>query len=179
MDIVTQNPEYKLLFLKAIKLGMLYGKSDKVSFYEDKINNEIQQLMENNISQEKPLNISQQEPEKQKKNDEQRKNNDMNIKKYDLLILNLENQRNTLVQYIQQLSANYEINHSKINFLKSGIENITKEIEKNKTLRQSLNPISTTPNIKKNIIEVKNKEPGLTNELQETFSKISEIISLK
>ena len=179
MDTITHNPEYKLLFLKAIKLGMLYGKSDKASFYEEKINNEIHELMENNISQEKPLNNQQHEPHQQQKNDEKNKTNDMNIKKYDLLILNLENQRNTLVQYIQQLSVNYEINHSKINFLKSGIENITKEIEKNKTLRQSLNPISTTPNIKKNIVEVKNKEPGLTNELQETFSKISEIISLK
>lgn len=178
MDVVTENPEYKLLFLKAIKLGMLYGKSDKASFYEEKINNEIQTLMENTFQQNNNTESSQPSQETNVTST-QKQNNDMSIKKYELLILNLENQRNTLIQYIQQLSANYEINHSKINFLKSGIENITKEIEKNKRLRDSLGPLSTTQNIKKNIVEVKNKDAALTNELQETFSKISEIISLK
>jgi len=178
MDVVTENPEYKLLFLKAIKLGMLYGKSDKASFYEEKINNEIQTLMENTVQQNNNIESSQPSQETNVTST-QKQNNDMSIKKYELLILNLENQRNTLIQYIQQLSANYEINHSKINFLKSGIENITKEIEKNKRLRDSLGPLSTTQNIKKNIVEVKNKDAALTNELQETFSKISEIISLK
>ena len=29
LNAVIENPEYKLLFLKAIKLGIMYGQSDK------------------------------------------------------------------------------------------------------------------------------------------------------
>lgn len=181
---VTEKPEYKLLFLKAIKLGIMYGQTDKADFYQEKIDYEINELM-NSISLNETSNnkvsfntndINQNQQQNLNYPTNQMQN--INAKKYDLIILNLENQKNNLINYINQLSNNYSLNHSKINFLKSGLENINKEIEKNKTLKQSVSPI-----IKKNITEIKNKsvnqnqEQALTNELQETFSKITELIN--
>jgi len=197
LQTVTEKPEYKLLFLKAIKLGIMYGQSDKANFYQEKIDYEINELMNSmssgsssssdvydntsNLSNSNNRNVTfsseNQQSTPQYANTQMQ---NINAKKYDLIILNLENQRNTLINYINQLSANYSLNHSKINFLKSGLENINKEIEKNKTLKQSVSPV-----IKKNITEIKNKsttqnqEQGLTNELQETFNKITELISFK
>lgn len=183
---VTEKPEYKLLFLKAIKLGIMYGQTDKADFYQEKIDYEINELM-NSISLNETSNnkvsfntndINQNQQQNLNYPTNQIQN--INAKKYDLIILNLENQKNNLINYINQLSNNYSLNHSKINFLKSGLENINKEIEKNKTLKQSVSPI-----IKKNITEIKNKsinqnqEQALTNELQETFSKITELINFK
>lgn len=183
---VTEKPEYKLLFLKAIKLGIMYGQTDKADFYQEKIDYEINELM-NSISLNETSNnkvsfntndINQNQQQNLNYPTNQIQN--INAKKYDLIILNLENQKNNLINYINQLSNNYSLNHSKINFLKSGLENINKEIEKNKTLKQSVSPI-----IKKNITEIKNKsinqnqEQALTNELQETFSKITDLINFK
>ena len=44
LNAVIENPEYKLLFLKAIKLGIMYGQSDKSNFYKEKIDYEINKI---------------------------------------------------------------------------------------------------------------------------------------
>ena len=45
LNNVIENPEYKLLFLKAIKLGIMYGQSDKSNFYKEKIDSEINSII--------------------------------------------------------------------------------------------------------------------------------------
>ena len=164
LNTVIENPEYKLLFLKAIKLGIMYGQSNKSNFYKEKIDTEINSIIFSKNT-EQPL----------KEEQEIIKDTDSS-KKHDLIIMNLENQKNMLIKNIQHLSINYSLNYSKINFLKSSLVSIMKEIEKYKELNKN----NSSQFIKKNITEIKKKETqqndNLTNELQDTLNKISNLI---
>jgi hypothetical protein len=155
LNTVIENPEYKLLFLKAIKLGIMYGESDKSNFYKEKIDNEI-----NSIIIPKNSEVKQ----------EQQDDNS------NIIIMNLENQRNIIIRNIQNLSNNYSLNYSKIIFLKNSLVSIMKEIEKHKELNKN----NSSPIIKKNITEIRKKDTqqneNLTNELQDTLNKISNLI---
>ena len=123
LNNVIENSEYKLLFLKAINLGIMYGESKKSNFYKEKINNEINSIILSNINKNTLNNKESEELNKVQKNDS---NEDVNkventnslnkvedfkkedkIKKYDLNILNLENQKNIILQKINNLSINY------------------------------------------------------------------------
>lgn len=150
LNSVIENPEYKLLFLKAIKLGIMYGQSDKSNFYKEKIDDEINSIMF-------------------PKNTEPVKEDSSNV-----IIMNLENQKNIILRNIQNLSNNYSLNYSKINFLKNNLVSVMKEIEKHK---EQPKPAQI---IKKNITEVRKKDiqqnENLTNELQDTLNKISNLI---
>jgi hypothetical protein len=159
LNTVIDNPEYKLLFLKAIKLGIMYGESNKSGFYKEKIDNEI-----NSIIFSKNTEVKQ----------EQQTDNST---KQDVILMNLENQKNIIVRNIQNLSNNYSLNYAKINFLKNSLVSTMKEIEKHKELNKTNN---SSPLIKKNITEIKKKDvqqtENLTNELQDTLNKISSLI---
>jgi hypothetical protein len=170
LNNVIENPEYKLLFLKAIKLGIMYGQSDKSNFYKEKIDSEINSIIFSKNTEEvqsvKQENIQQYD----------NTNTNTNTNKNDVIIMNLENQRNIIIRNIQNLSNNYSLNYSKINFLKNSLVTTMKEIEKHKELNKNHSPSI----IKKNITEIKKKEvqqnENLTSELQDTLNKISSLI---
>jgi hypothetical protein len=156
LNKVIENPEYKLLFLKAIKLGIMYGQSNKSNFYKEKIDTEINSIIFS-------------------KNTEEIQPND-NSTKQDLIMMNLENQKNIIIKNIQNLSNNYSLNYTKIIFLKNSLVTTMKEIEKHKELNKN----NSSPLIKKNITEIKKKDvqqnENLTSELQDTLNKISSLI---
>jgi hypothetical protein len=161
LNNVIENPEYKLLFLKAIKLGIMYGESNKSNFYKEKIDNEINSMIFSKNTESQPVKQEHQ-PD--------------NSTKQDVILMNLENQRNIIIKNIQNLSNNYSLNYSKINFLKNSLVSTMKEIEKHKELNKN----NSSPLIKKNITEIKKKDvqqnENLTNELQDTLNKISNLI---
>ena len=165
LNNVIENPEYKLLFLKAIKLGIMYGQSTNSNFYKEKIDNEINSLIFSKNTEEIET----------VKGEHIQANNNSN--KNDVIIMNLENQKNIIIKNIQNLSNNYSLNYSKIIFLKNSLVSTMKEIEKHKELNKNNNSSSV---IKKNITEIKKKDvqqnENLTNELQDTLNKISSLI---
>jgi hypothetical protein len=164
LNNVLENPEYKLLFLKAIKLGIMYGQSNKSNFYKEKIDTEINSIIFTKNNDETPV-----KEEYTQQTDNSNKN--------DLVIMNLENQKNIIIRNIQNLSNNYSLNYTKINFLKTSLVTTMKEIEKHKELNKNNNSSSL---IKKNITEIKKKDTqqneNLTSELQDTLNKISSLI---
>jgi hypothetical protein len=167
LNDIIENEETKLIFLKAIKLGMKYAESDKASFYKEKVDNEISILMNKESSKEVV-------PVKSITN--------TMIDRYENNIVQLEKTKNIIVNNIQMLSNNnYGYNHSKINLLKTNLVTVMKEIEKNKLLiSDSMKSENKSEVKKKNIIEVKRKEvvpeQNLTTELQNTFEKLSNLI---
>jgi hypothetical protein len=175
-----ENPEYKLLFLKAIKLGIMYGESKKSNFYKDKINEEINSIMLLNVNK-KEENITYDKEDNSIDDNSIKENTDFEKKNnYDSIIINLENQKNIILQNIQNLSINYSSNYTKINFLKFNLVNIMKELDKyNNFRKEELKNVNTTI-IKKNIVEIKKKDvvhnENLTSELQDTFNKLSNLI---
>jgi hypothetical protein len=164
LNAVIENSEYKLLFLKAIKLGIMYGESNKSNFYKGKIDTEINSIIFSKNSESQPV-VKQ---ENIQVTDNSNKN--------DVIIMNLENQRNIIIRNIQNLSNNYSLNYSKIIFLKNSLVSTMKEIEKHKELNKN----NSSPIIKKNITEIKKKDTqqneNLTSELQDTLNKISSLI---
>jgi hypothetical protein len=174
LNNVIENPEYKLLFLKAIKLGIMYGESDKSNFYKEKIDSEINSIIFSKNTQSQP--VVKQDNIQQSDNSNTNTNTNTNTNKNDVIIMNLENQRNIIIRNIQNLSNNYSLNYSKINFLKNSLVTTMKEIEKHKELNRN----NSSPIIKKNITEIKKKDTqqneNLTNELQDTLNKISSLI---
>ena len=165
LNNVIENPEYKLLFLKAIKLGIMYGQSTNSNFYKEKIDSEINSLIFSKNTEE----IESVKGEHIQGNNNSNKN--------DVIIMNLENQKNIIIKNIQNLSNNYSLNYSKIIFLKNSLVSTMKEIQKHKELNKNNN---SSPVIKKNITEIKKKDiqqnENLTNELQDTLNKISSLI---
>jgi len=128
-ETVIGNDEQKIVFLKAIILGINYGRSDNADVYKQNITNEIRKLNEKINSSKKDNGISK--DNNIGKNENIEKNS--NIEKYENNILNLENQKVYIINSINNLTAsNYRYNYSKINLLKSNLINIEKEIEKNK-----------------------------------------------
>lgn len=177
---VMENQEYKLLFLKAIKLGIMYGESKKSTFYKEKINEEINSIMLSNINK-KEQNITYNNTSDNNNTNSIKENTQPEKKNnYDSIIFNLENQKNIILQNIQNLSINYSSNYTKINFLKYNLVNIMKELEKYNNLRKEELKNVNTPIIKKNIVEIKKKDvvhnENLTSELQDTFNKLSDLI---
>ena len=161
LNAVIENPEYKLLFLKAIKLGIMYGQSDKSNFYKEKIDTEINSIIFSKNTED--LQTVKQENIQQSDNT-------------NIIMMNLENQRNIIIKNIQNLSNNYSLNYTKINFLKNSLVTTMKEIEKHKELNKN----NSSPLIKKNITEIKKKDvqqnDNLSSELQDTLNKISSLI---
>ena len=118
VETLINNDEYKIIFLKAILLGINYGKSNNSDYYMNNIKDEIDKIY-NKLNN----------PEIIKYN--------IIIKKNESYIYNLENQKNLILSNIQKLShSNYSFNHSKINLLKINLNNIQNEIERLKFLSE-------------------------------------------
>lgn len=127
IENILNNNEYKSIFLKAILLGINYGKSINVNYYINNIEKEILELNEV-IKNESELN-------KLNKLNEIKLNSFKVLEKYEKNILMLENQKKYTFGLIQTLSVNnYAYNYSKINLLKNNLIIINNEIEKNKIL---------------------------------------------
>lgn len=114
VETIINNDEYKIIFLKAILLGINYGQSENSEFYLNNIQNEIDKI-NNKLNHPEVIKYKQL------------------MKKNEFNIINLENQKSMVLSNIQKLSYNnYSSNHSKINILKSQLNNINLEIEKSK-----------------------------------------------
>jgi hypothetical protein len=177
LNNVIENPDYKLLFLKAIKLGIMYGQSDKSNFYKEKIDSEINSIIFSKNTEIQPVKQKQEVIQgNYNSNSNSNTNTNTNTNTNDIIMMNLENQKNVIIKNIQNLSNNYSLNYSKINFLKNSLVSTMKEIEKHKELNKN----NSSPFIKKNITEIKKKEvqqnENLTSELQDTLNKISSLI---
>ena len=125
LDNILDNDQNKLIFLKAIMLGINYGKSDKINYYIDNIEKEINKITNKKV-EEKILY-------RENKNIILEKNNIND--KYEKNILFLENQKKYILSLIQKLSlTHYGYNYSRINLLKNNLILINNEIEKKKIL---------------------------------------------
>lgn len=149
LEQIINNNENKIIFLKAILLGITYGKKENPDYYKENIEKEIENLnnlyeKEKNIKNVQLVNVVK-NIEKEIINEDVNNNlinnnNQQNIDKkilykYTNTLKNLENQKQYTINLIQTLSANhYGYNYSKINLLKTNLQFINNEIEKNKNL---------------------------------------------
>ena len=166
MENILNNNDYKLIFLKAILLGISYGKSSNVNYYVQCIENEI-----NNINSKKIKNITP----------------DNFIEKHEKILSNLENIKNVTLFKINKFSNNhYASNYSKITFLQNNLNIINQEIVKNKLLIKKYkdknnNKVNIKENISKNnslneyINERKKTDQPLVNELEKTLDNLSNL----
>ena len=121
-NIIKKN-ENKILFLKAILLGIKYGKNDNHQFYEESIINELKKITnhDSNYTNNLVNNID----------------NKINKGKILKEINDLENLRVNIIKNINNLSYNnYNNNYSKINFLRVQLLSINKELD---ALNQKIN----------------------------------------
>jgi hypothetical protein len=187
LENVLNNDPNKLIFLKAIMLGITYGSSDKKNYYIENIENEIKKIVDkmNNINNKIDNTLSSQK--------------NILIQKTEQKILFLENQKKSILSLINQLSSNnYGSNYSRINLLKTNLTLLNVEIEKNKLIikkikeennsqidEKKIKPISKNIN-KTNITQNKlhnifqknrseNKE-NLVGELEKTLGSLSNMI---
>lgn len=109
LENILNNNQNKLFFLKAILLGINYGKSKNYEEYITIIEKEIKK-----INEKKELK---------------------NIEKIENRLVLLDNQKKYTISLIKQLgSQNYRFNYSKINLLRNNLIILEKEIEKNKLI---------------------------------------------
>jgi hypothetical protein len=142
---ILNNKDYKIIFLRAILLGMKYSEGNNPNFYKNNIKNELDKLISENKSNNNDTNSNNDTiinnnytiTNNTKTDNEyniKNKNDNMLIKileKYEKNIINLENKKNYLISYIKSLkSKNYSHNFSRINLLNNNLELINKEIEK-------------------------------------------------
>ena len=121
VEKVVSNDEQKLIFLKAIILGINYGKSNNSEQYRKNIEDEIYKLAKKINSEKIDLvNNSPQIPNhtqnQNQKIDTQTHTQTQSIKpvdkisrtieKYENIIITLENQKNNTVSLINSLSSN-------------------------------------------------------------------------
>ena len=119
MNIEMDN---KVTFLKAVLLGIHYGRSDNSEYYKKSVEREINVIHQKSSEVEENIPVS-----------------NLYLKNIENKILNLENQKNYVISLIQKLSFNYVINIHKINLLKKNLFFINKEIDKNKELLKDTN----------------------------------------
>ena len=126
LEIILHNKDYRLLFLKAIILGINYGQRSNANYYLENIEKEIKKIDSEKTDPEKDINPIEKNIKLIEKTEEVMTN------KYDTIIINLENQKKYIINYIQTLSKNYSYNYSKINLLKNNLVILNQEIDKNK-----------------------------------------------
>ena len=116
IENLIENNQHKILFLKAILLGIKYGRMENNEYYEQSIINEIQKIV---------------------KHDEKYTDNlvnkiDTKINKGKILknINDLENLRNNIIKNINNLSYNnYNNNYVRINYLRVHLMSLNKELD--------------------------------------------------
>ena len=113
-DIII-NSENKIYFLKAILLGIKYGKMDNCDFYEKSILNEIKKSKKSNS--EYTHNLIN------------KIDNKINLSKLLKKKNDLENLRNNIIKNINNLSYNnFNTNYVKINVLRNHLFTINQEL---------------------------------------------------
>ena len=167
LENLLNNDNNKLLFLKAIMLGITYGSSDKKNYYIENIENEIKKI-NNKINVNNINNVNN------------NSFNNINSQKIEQKIIFLENQKKNILKFINQLSSNnYGFNYSRINILKSNLELINNEIDKNKLLIKKQNQNKNkNKNNNQNINQnnpINNKKENLVGELEKTLSNLSNL----
>ena len=134
MDNILNNDEQKIIFLKAILLGINYGQSDNVKYYINNIENEItkwKSILQTPMDSSKLTSDKSPSPSPSLSPD---------IIKIENIILMLENQKKNTITYIQKLSSNnYGSNYSRINILKNNLTLLNQEILKNKEKINNIN----------------------------------------
>ena len=172
-EILNDN-ENKILFLKAILLGIKYGKSNNSDSYKQNIENEIILLNKEYNEIKNNLNNSIQMKEQIKEELKEEVKNEVNpeIKyvnnnenKFNYIIRNLtrniielENVKNNIMININNLSYNnYNTNYSKINSLRNNLNKITNEIENKRINLLKLIDDKNLNNSKINNFKTKNK----------------------
>jgi hypothetical protein len=169
IENILNNDEYKIFFLKAIILGINYGKSDNVNYYKENIEKEIEKINLKN----KEINIT---PKYEVNTLPNTSANTLanTSAKYENNIINLENQKTHTLSMIQQLSMNnYSYNYSRINILKNNLLLINQEIEKNRYILKQKNNET-----KKNITTLKNNFVKPTIIQNNTISNVKNISSI-
>ena len=157
VENILNNDDYKLFFLKAILLGINYGKSSNVNYYIDNIEKEVNKINDKKIIK------------KYVKNDI--------IEKNENTILKLENQKNYIISLIQKLSLNYGYNYSKINLLRTNLHLINIEIEKNKIVLKKNKESYEKQEKEKVILKQKyEKKENLVGELEKTLGSLSNMV---
>jgi len=146
VEKVVSNDEQKLIFLKAIILGINYGRSSNAEQYRKNIEDEIIKLAKkinfDNLELQKSFNsfnnFNNQSPLMESNKNESDiifSKKSKTLEKYENIIATLENQKNNTVALINSLSSNnYGFNYSRINLLKSNLSFIFRELEKNKVI---------------------------------------------
>jgi hypothetical protein len=113
-DIII-NSENKIYFLKAILLGIKYGKMENCDFYEKSILNEIKK--------------SKNSDSKYTNNLINKIDNKINLSKLLKKKNDLENLRNNIIKNINNLSYNnFNTNYVKINVLRNHLFTINQEL---------------------------------------------------
>lgn len=116
IENLIENNQHKILFLKAILLGIKYGRMENNEYYEQSIINEIQKIVNND----------------EKYTDNLVNKIDTKINKGKILknINDLENLRNNIIKNINNLSYNnYNNNYVKINYLRVNLMSLNRELE--------------------------------------------------
>lgn len=116
IEDIIENNKQKILFLKAILLGIKYGRMNNNTFYEQSIINEIQKVKNSDINYTNNLinNID----------------NKINKGKIIKNINDLENLRTNIIKNINNLSYNnYNNNYVKINYLRNQLFSLNKELD--------------------------------------------------
>ena len=189
IENILNNNHYKSIFLKAILLGINYGKSNNVNYYINNIEKELSELNEV-IKNDNKLN----KLNKLNEFNEIKINSYKVLEKYEKNILILDNQKKYTFGLIQNLSANnYAYNYSKINILKNNLIIINNEIEKNKILLKKNKDIIykklesielQNKKINQNIKPIKNNnlfketknDKNLVGELEKTLGNLSNFL---
>jgi hypothetical protein len=123
IETIIEKNENKILFLKAILLGIKYGKNENHQFYEESIINELKKItnLDSNYTNNLVNTID----------------NKINKGKMLKEVNDLENLRVNIIKNINNLSYNnYNNNYSKINFLRVQLLSINKELD---ALNQKIN----------------------------------------
>jgi hypothetical protein len=161
---ILDNDENKLIFLKAIMLGINYGKSDRYEYYIENIEREINKILNNKILERKidERKIDERKIDERKISERVNKieekiteidSNNTILEKNEKNILLLESQKKYILSLIQKLSlSHYGYNYSRINLLKGNLVYLNNEIEKKRILIKKYNDEK-----KKNIIKDSSK----------------------
>ena len=168
IENILNNDEYKLIFLKAILLGINYGQSNNIEYYKENIQHEILKIHD-------------------KKNIIVEKNNlakNSTTDKFENIITRLDQQKNYTLNLINNLSTNnYGYNYSRINLLRTNLNLINREIAKNKLLLKKNKDLvekeakdkELLNSIKSNKVENKKTE-NLVGELEKTLGNLSSLL---
>ena len=116
IENIIENNQHKILFLKAILLGIKYGKMNNNEYYEQSIINEIQKIVNDDP--------------KYTDNLVNKIDNKINKGKIIKNMNDLENLRTNIIKNINNLSYNnYNNNYVKINYLRVQLINLNKELD--------------------------------------------------